>query len=132
MRIWWYTLGAIGHRSQNQLHIHISCIRPDVKKLIHNNGAFIVNKWEIFPSGILNHPYYSRRINKEQLKNVNLFALLKDELPDATNNMKDFTMAVIADNKNFIILADKYNPEKGDRAWAEEVQDHDCPQLNFH
>lgn len=79
-------------RSQNQLHIHISCLRPDVRDLIqkefqkkpsvsevaagetHN----LKDKWQEFPGGLLGHKYFVRSISLEQLKTENVFSLLAE------------------------------------------------------
>jgi CDP-diacylglycerol pyrophosphatase len=118
-------------RSQNQLHIHISCIRPDVKKLVYANSAAIGDTWALFPGGILNHPYYARRLPIEQLAVKNPFILLNNDFPAAKENMKDFTMALIVENNNFIIIVDRFSAKDNNWAWAEEIQDHNCPQLKF-
>lgn len=116
-------------RSQNQLHIHISCIRPEVKKEIQERGGSVDSKWALFPGGILKHRYYARTIKLDQLNKQNPFQLLFNELPEAKNNMGDFGMGIIATKNSFILVADRYDQTSKDWAWAEEIQDHNCPQL---
>ncbi|MBC7538140.1 MAG: CDP-diacylglycerol diphosphatase [Bacteriovorax sp.] len=72
-------------RRQNQLHIHISSIQPDIKNLIHQNLESIDDIWSAFPGGILGHSYITRRISFEQFKEKNPFKLLVDDLPVEKN-----------------------------------------------
>jgi CDP-diacylglycerol pyrophosphatase len=116
-------------RSQNQLHIHISCLRSDVKKVIEEKEAKLSDKWELFPGGILNHHYYARKIKKDQLQIKNPFVLLYNDFPDAKKTMGDFGMAVVAVKNDLILLADRFDLGANDKGWAEEIQDHNCPQL---
>ena len=121
-------------RSQNQLHIHISCVRPDVKALIKQNLEAIDYNWSLFPGGILGHHYFARRISIEQLKTTNPFLLLANNLPEAKNKMNEFGIALLAVKEksgfmDFVLLADRINSFEMDRANVEEIQDHKCPQL---
>ncbi len=121
-------------RSQHQLHIHISCVRPDVKKKIHENSTYITARWSLLPNGLLGHAYFARRLSSEQFRTMNSFAMLAQDLPGAAKNMGSFGMALLAvragiDSEEFILLADQADLTKGDRASVEEIQDHRCPQL---
>ena len=44
-------------RTQNHFHIHISCIRPDVRKQLDNNLANISSRWLPLPGGLRGHEY---------------------------------------------------------------------------
>ncbi len=121
-------------RSQNQLHIHISCTRLDVKNLIQQNLDKIGNIWSEFPGGILGHNYFSRRITFQQLKEQNVFQLLANDLTDAKLNMQEYGLAVVAVKNvigevDFVMLADRADAAKMDKGHVEEIQDHQCPQL---
>ena len=128
------TLNSLFGRSQNQLHIHISCTRPDVKTLIHTNLDQIGFVWSEFPKEIFGHKYFSRRITVQQLKEENAFQLLAKDLPEAKANMQAFGLAVVAiknamDKVEFVMLANRADLSKTDKGHVEEIQDHQCPQL---
>lgn len=121
-------------RSQNQLHIHISCTRQDVKALVQSNLENIAAAWSLFPGGILGHRYYARRITMQQLKEQNAFKLLADDLPKAKSNMYEFGLGVMAVKNlkgeiEFVMLADQVKLLEMDLGHVEEIQDHQCPQL---
>ncbi|MXS48977.1 CDP-diacylglycerol diphosphatase, partial [Escherichia coli] len=47
-------------RTQNHFHIHISCIRPDVREQLDNNLANISSRWLPLPGGLRGHEYLAR------------------------------------------------------------------------
>ncbi len=128
------TVNSKSGRSQNQLHIHISCTRSDVKDLIQQNLDKVTADWSKFPGGILEHDYYSRRISANQLQDQNAFQLLANDLPEAAANMQEFGLAVVAVKStegatDFVLLANRVNTEKAETGHVEEIQDHKCTQL---
>ena len=122
-------------RSQNQLHIHVSCIRVEIKALIEQKKDLITGHWSLFPGGILGHAYYVRRISRKELESENAFRLLAQDLPGAQNRMSEFGLALVATLNNngpgdFLLLADRADLPARDWASVEEIQDHQCPQLH--
>lgn len=121
-------------RSQNQLHLHISCISIDVKMLLKEYLPSLRNSWTLFPGGILGHHYFARKLTIDQLRNQNMFQLLAYELPKAKLNMAEFGLALVASKnvKNeleYILLANQADLLKMEYGHIEEIQDHECPQL---
>jgi CDP-diacylglycerol pyrophosphatase len=121
-------------RSQNQLHIHISCTRPNVRTLVQRNLNHIGPTWSEFPGGIFGHKYLSRRITLQQLKEQNSFQFLANDFPGAKTSMYEFGLAVVAiktplGGVDFVLLADRAETSKMDKGHVEEIQDHHCPQL---
>lgn len=121
-------------RSQNQLHIHISCVRAEVKKLIHENFKTIKKNWTQFNKQISGHNYFVKLISEAELKNKNIFSLVSAELIEAKNNMNQFGLALVAVKKTkkqteFVVLATRADLLKINYGSAEEIQDHSCPEL---
>jgi CDP-diacylglycerol pyrophosphatase len=113
-------------RSQGQLHIHIDCLRPDVRASLHEHLAAIGRSWAAFPGGLLHHPYLARRLEGEDLRAANPFRLLADLPSVGAAGLRDWTLVVAGAPHGFILLADHVDPATGDRASGEELQDHDC------
>lgn len=104
-------------RSQNQLHIHVDCLRADIGARLA--AASIGDTWAALPGGLAGHPYQAMRIAGEALS-ANPFRLLPaDELARST-------LVVVGVPDGFIVLADRVNPLAGDFAHGEELQDHTC------
>jgi len=118
-------------RTQNQLHIHIDCVRADVRTAMHQHEATIRDSWT--PLGILlvGHRYMAMKVEDEQLDRVNPFKALADGMPGARDDIRYHTLVVIgatftADHPGFIILDDHADLATGDSASGEELQDHTC------
>ena len=116
-------------RSQNQLHIHIDCVRADVRDTVQRQLASIGDKWAPLAEPLAAHPYMAMRVVGEDLGNNNPFTLLADS--GARASMGSHTLVVLGvtlpgGQPGFVILADQANPATGDRASGEELQDHNC------
>lgn len=121
---------AVG-RTQNQLHIHIDCIRPDVRQAIAANLNTIETVWTPFPVPLAGHTYRSIRLNHETLDTVNPFRLLADSDPKAAADMGDYTLVLVGETFadgtiGFVLLSDHADLADGDRASGEQLLDHAC------
>lgn len=61
------TLNSKLGRTQNHLHIHISCLRPDVREKLNREAARISSQWLPLPGGIDDTPYLVRRVSEAEL-----------------------------------------------------------------
>jgi len=117
-------------RSQNQLHIHLDCIRPDLKIALYFMRKQIGEHWAPLPDSLLGHHYRALRINGTSLDGVYPFRLLAASLTDPQKDMGRHTLALVPENypegRGFVLLDDEVDVALHDRASAEELQDHDC------
>ena len=117
-------------RSQNQLHIHIDCLRADVHDALRSSAAAIGPDWTPFPAPLTGHTYWAMAVGGTDL-DVNPFLLLADGIEGAPDAMGQFTLVVVgatdwAGRPGFVLLADRADDSDG--AVGEELQDHDaCP-----
>jgi len=116
-------------RSQNQLHIHVDCIRHDVRDALARQLRHISYRWRWLPAGLppFGHRYMARWVDGAEL-HINPFADLARALPDG-DRMAEHGLAVVGASRGaarpgFILLSDRIGPE--DRANIEELQDVDC------
>lgn len=123
-------------RSQEQLHIHVSCVRPAVRERVDAVKDRFGPRWQSFPGGLLGHAYLALRVDAAtpDAAPADPFRLLADGIESARGEMGHYTLAMLAarfaDGRDgFILLADRSNLPAGDRASAEELQDHDCRLL---
>ena len=115
-------------RSQNQLHIHLDCLRQDISETLR--AAAIGDTWTPLDFASSGHHYLARRVPGDELS-VNPFKLLADEVPGAKENMEQQTLVVVgAASKDglpgFIILQSRVDRATGNLAEGEELQDHAC------
>ena len=118
-------------RSQNQLHIHVDCIRADVRDALHEHQAQIGEKWALLDVPLSGHRYRAMRVMGEQLGQADPFKLLADGESGAREDMGRHTLVVagetFADGKpGFIVLDDSADRAAGDWGSGEELQDHGC------
>ncbi len=125
------TINSRKGRSQNHLHIHISCISPEAREHLDNNLKNINSRWSPLPGGLNGHKYLARRVTESELAQKSPFVMLAKEVPGAHKRMGDYGLAVVQQNDNsFVLLATQFNLLTSNRASAEEIQDHECEILN--
>ena len=116
-------------RSQNQLHIHVDCLRADVRDALNAQLAGIGADWARLPGPLDGHPYLARRIDGEELT-VNPFALLAAAPGVGAAGIGEHTLVVVGatfpQGPGFVALDDHRDAAPGDRASGEELQDHSC------
>ncbi len=125
------TVNSESGRTQNQLHVHISCLRPDVRLQIDNDTARLGSGWQPLPTPLLGHPYLARRVTTEALAAKSPFRMLAEEVPDAGRQMGHYGLALVpASDGSFILLALQRNRLRFNFASVEEIQDHSCAILD--
>jgi CDP-diacylglycerol pyrophosphatase len=105
-------------RTQNQLHIHIDCLRLDVQAALREHAGDIGTAWGLFPAKLSGHDYMAMRIDRPDLGDTNPFILLADGIPGARADMAQYTLVVVGDPGGFVLLAGHGS--------GEELQDHAC------
>lgn len=118
-------------RSQNQLHIHIDCVRADVRDALQRLLPTIKPDWQplsepLPPHG---HRYAAMWVAGESLT-INPFQSLAASLAH-DDRMALHSLIVVgaqsrAGEPGFILLSGKVDPGTGDRGNGEELQDHAC------
>jgi len=121
-------------RSQNELHIHVDCVRPEVKAALQANQGRIGEHWADLDAELGGHRYRAMRIDGDDLGQRNPFKLLADGDPAARADMGRETLAVIgatfADGRpGFYLLSDRAEVLSMNRASSETLLDHDCAVL---
>ena len=118
-------------RSQNQLHIHIDCVRADVRDALVRERGAIGRRWTRLLTPLAGHDYRALRVNGALLSGHDPFRLLASGIAGARAAMGQYTLVVVGmrfagDVAGFVILADRADPAHGDKAGGEELQDHAC------
>jgi len=118
-------------RTQDQLHIHIDCVRRDVRDALAAHRDAIVEAWGAFPVALSGQPWRAYRVDGQNLGTINPFHLLAKGDPDAAANMARHTLAVVGvtwsnDVAGFALLDGTVDLTSVSRRSAEDLQDHDC------
>lgn len=113
-------------RSQDLLHIHISCIRPDVRRSLDDVVIRLDNEWRPVPVELANHQYWMRRVTADDLKMATPFEMAESGLARARGDMGDLSLALTATKGGFLLLATRSDLFDLNFASAGELQDYDC------
>ncbi len=94
-------------RTQDQFHIHIECLRPDVHRLLHAAGDRITDTWSTLTVGGAH--YEAVRIMGEDLDGANPFELLAKHAQASGHTVGDYTLVLAGTQfrgvPGFILLA---------------------------
>jgi CDP-diacylglycerol pyrophosphatase len=116
---------AVNHvhaRSQDQLHIHLSCLDRFIYDVLQADAERFGHAWT--PLVIGDRQYEAMRIMGQQLGTSNPFELLADYLTGAKDTMGEYTLLVAGmefkDGAGFVLLAGNAVPG------AERLLDSSC------
>ena len=118
-------VNSVGGRSQDQLHIHLDCIKPAVRAALQRHSQRVRSTWSLFPVPLQGSRFFARRIEAAEVDTFNPFTALM-QLPGRATDLRSTSFAVISPQqpdaqKAFYLLAYR-SPE----AHAEMLLDHGC------
>jgi CDP-diacylglycerol pyrophosphatase len=94
-------------RGQDQLHIHIECVKPGVSRVLGAAAPALKPQWS--PLWLEDRVYSALRIDGEDLSGKDPFRLLASGVPGSRADMRAFTIVVVAmqfrEGAGFIVLA---------------------------
>jgi CDP-diacylglycerol pyrophosphatase len=115
-------------RSQDQLHLHVDCLRPEVAKTLADYAPHFDEQWRPMTVDLHGRRYWARKVESADLDGVLPFRLLAEQMPGASAEMGHWSLAAAAINfqgkPGFALLADHAGLEGGGH--AEDLQDHEC------
>jgi CDP-diacylglycerol pyrophosphatase len=124
-------INSASGRTQAQLHIHVDCLRQEVREMLRAHAGEIGPDWSTPILPLDGHRYRAMRIDGDAPGDANPFKLLADGVPGARESMGSQTLVVVGASfgdggDGFYLLADRVDLLAGDRASGEELLDHDC------
>lgn len=124
------TINSTSGRTQNQLHIHISCLRADVRGQLNQYANTLSNQWQAFPESLAGNQYIARKVSAAEFSQRGPFIMLASQVSQAREHMGRYSLAMakLADG-DWVVLATERNLLQLNLASAEQVQDHDCGLL---
>jgi len=94
-------------RSQDQLHIHVECLRTDVAESLRTVSGRIDESWSVVQ--IAGSHYDALRVMGEDLGGVNPFRLLAARVKDTKSALEDYSLIVAGmqfkEGPGFVVLA---------------------------
>jgi CDP-diacylglycerol pyrophosphatase len=119
-------VNSIKGRSQNQLHIHIDCVQPDLRRYLIRRSARLRERWADLGEAYHGHRYLAMRLDSPDLSGIEPFKLLAGGIPAARPHMGNWALAVVGLPHGFVLLAGHVNAATNDNGAAEELLDHNC------
>ena len=120
-------------RSQDQLHIHVDCIRPAVKQMLADIAPTLdARRWAQIAVMPRAPRYWALALPSADLGGVNLFDLVANGLAIAPEDMNETTIVVVGTagaRPGFVVLARQRIQNSGDEAHGEALMDHSCPSF---
>lgn len=127
------TVNSFWGRSQNQLHLHVSCVRPDLKAVLETLAAAWPDvaadaAWVPLAGGWLGHPYEVRQVLADDLDDIDVF---KEAARGRSAPMARLGLAAVATRfhgrDGFWLLRTQVDARTLWQASIEQdVQDHAC------
>jgi CDP-diacylglycerol pyrophosphatase len=117
-----------GGRSQDQLHVHISCLSPQADAILKTlSTTSPEKKWKELAQPIAGHSYILRRTDLAELSEETPFRILANEVEAAIDQMGLWGVALVRLPSNqYFLLATKRHLMDLNFASPEELQNHDC------
>lgn len=123
-------INSVQGRTQEQLHIHVDCMRADVRDQLRAHTGQVGDAWAPFAVPLLGRSYAALRISGEQLGSNDPFKLLASGVAGASGDMGLHTLIVtrtVADGQpGFVLLDRRVTKEEGDRGNGTELLDRAC------
>ena len=119
-------INAASARTQNQLHIHISCLRPDIRYRLDQLTPRLTTLWQRERLGA--QVYLIRTLSEQQQAQESSFIRLAQEVPDARMAMGEYGMALASLSDGQMVLIAIRHSGFTFRS-AEALLDHHCAIL---
>ncbi|MGB8663804.1 MAG: CDP-diacylglycerol diphosphatase [Serratia inhibens] len=114
-------------RSQNQLHIHIACLRQDVYKQLGEQAKHIDQNWRPLAEKLVGHQYLARKLVGVDLTKEDPFRLLQQYVAGQGDNMANYGLALaVTPEGEMILLANRLKLTDLNLGSAGEIQDYQC------
>ena len=128
------TVNSIYGRSQNQLHIHVDCVRPSIAAALRANLRRLGPNWSRFSLRLEGHRYRALWLPGAELGSRDPFKILADGDKAARADMGAESLALVGVTApdgapGFVLLSHRADPTRGDDGHAEELMDHHCKVL---
>jgi CDP-diacylglycerol pyrophosphatase len=120
------TVNPPNARSQDHLHIHVSCIAADVRNALDRlDREQLDGKWRAMPEELKGHLYHFRSLSLKELRQDNPFVLAGRKAAGDGKSMYVTSLAVVpVDEMRFVLLTAYGQPSHP--VPAETLQDHSC------
>ncbi|WP_367672153.1 CDP-diacylglycerol diphosphatase [Serratia symbiotica] len=114
-------------RSQNQLHIHIACLRQDVYNMLGKLADKIGQNWQLLPEKLAGDHYLARKLVGTDLIIEDPFKLLQQYAVEQGDSVANYGLALAVTPKGeMLLLANRLDQAKQNTGSAVLILDFQC------
>lgn len=122
-----FALNSAYGRTQNQFHVHLSCLSPKIYKVLEHLRGKLGPAWTPLPSRLNSHIYIARTLPLASLGVVDPIQLLRDYAQSKDDDIAKYGLNMIVQrNDQVVLLATRYTIWHLNFGAAEELQDSTC------
>lgn len=128
-------INSVTGRTQNQLHIHLSCLKPPVAAYLRQHLNDIDEIWRPLTFPLPDHQILVRRLYGAQFGDNDPFKILASGVPAARGHMAAQSLAAIGalfpdGRPGFVLINHQANLAIGDLGVGEDILDYSCRILS--
>ena len=124
-------VNSVPGRTQDQLHIHLDCLRPSVRRRVDADIDGVGDTWADLPTPLTRgHRYRARWLAQAALQTTDPFRLLAADRA-VEGDLGAWTLVMVAARRpsgapGFVLLSHRADLAELDLAAGEELLDHHC------
>lgn len=114
-------------RSQNQLHIHLACLRPEAWRTLRLRDADLGPGWQPLGEKLNGHDYLVMKISARTFAEQSPFSLLNAYVQQHGDDIAKYGLAVtMTEQGEFVLLANRLSVTAFNLGSAGEILDYGC------
>lgn len=118
-------------RSQNQLHIHLACLRQDVYQTLNQQFAQIGSTWQPLGATLKGHEYLAIKVSAQTLARQTPFTILNSYVQQHNDDIAKYGLAVVMTPQGgAVLLANRLKLTDFNMGSAGEILDYGCALAN--
>lgn len=118
-------------RSQNQLHIHLACLREDVYHSLNQQVTKIGDSWQPLGVKLKGHDYLAIKVTAQILEKHTPFTILNSYVQQHKDDISKYGLAVVVTEQgDAVLLANRLAWTDFNLGTAGEILDYSCKLAN--
>lgn len=114
-------------RSQNQLHVHIACLKEEISSQLPQILKDIGSDWSPLPATILGHHYIALRLNDDWMTRQDPFQLLAKYTRANNDDLGKYSLALVKQSHgSYFLLSTRLQLSEFNLGSAGELLDYHC------
>ncbi|EJD6498680.1 CDP-diacylglycerol diphosphatase [Providencia rettgeri] len=114
-------------RSQDQLHIHLACLKQEVHQKLNQFSSTITTDWAFLPTELVGHHYLAKKLQSEFNDAKNPFNQLYDYVVKHHDEMGNYGLAMVQlKDGSKVLLANRLDITELNLGSAGEILDYQC------